>query len=238
MKKEIILLALIIALPILGAAQQENYAYLALVDKRINSAMVNDQYGLTEESLKNIEGSPYESSSFLPGAIYTTEKKLATNVPLRYNIFADEIEMKKSFSAEDSEYSSLVKDPEYFVKIRNDIYVFIMYNGSVDDGGYFNVLTDGKHYDLYKKSKVTFIDKQFGRTNYERDTPAHFKKSVAYYLVSEDGTFYELPNKKNKLIDVFSAKSKEIKKYIKDNNIDIKEEKGLVKIVDYYNSII
>ena len=57
-------------------------------------------------------------------------------------------EIKKNVS--DETYSALIKSPDIFVKIINEIYVFVPFNGSNEKGGYFNVLNDGKTYDLYK----------------------------------------------------------------------------------------
>ena len=227
----------IFLIPLSLLSQVNESAYLRMVDMRVNSDIVSEQYGLSEDDLKSIEGSPYENDAFLPGAIYTSEKVIAGNVLLRYNILSDEIEMKKQSNANNKEYSSLIKDPKYFAKIRNDIYVFVMKNGSIDEGGYFKVLSDGEHYDLYKKVTVEFIEKTFAKTSYGRDTPAQFKREDVYYLVSND-KFYELPNKKNKLIDVFNAKESEVKKYIKSENLNIKEEADLIKVINYYNSIL
>lgn len=192
-------------------------------------------FGLTEAEFEGIKDEAYVNPNFLPGKIFQGEELIKDNVPMRYNAHGDEIEIKKN-SFEES-YSALMKDPNIFVKIANDIYVFVPFQGNNEKGGYFNVLIDGQKYDLYKKVTAFFREPQKARTTYEKDTPPSFEKTVKYYLV-ENGTFLEMPSSKSKVIKMMGGKKDEIKKYIKDNNIDIDKEADLIKLVTYFDSIL
>ncbi len=130
-----------------------------------------------------------------------------------------------------------MKDPSIFVKIFNDIYLFVPFEGSNAKGGYFNVLSEGKTYDLYKKTTAIFREPQKARTNYERDSPPSFVKTVKYYLV-QDGTFLEMPSSKSKVIKMMDQKKGEIKTYIKQNNIDLDKEADMIKLVIYFDSLL
>jgi len=48
--------------------------------------------GIIEE--KDIEGSPYLNKEFVEGTIYTNQKNQYNNIPIRYNIYTDELEYR------------------------------------------------------------------------------------------------------------------------------------------------
>lgn len=150
---------------------------------------------------------------------------------LRYNIFADEIEIKDPTS---DSYSSLIKSPEFFAKINNDLYMYVL----GENGGYFKVLTEGKNYDLYKKSTVIYRDVVPPKDPYSRETPAQFTRNDIYYIVSKGGSFYELPNNRKKFVSIFKSNQKEIDQYIKKNKIDLKDEKDMIKVMNHIDSLI
>ncbi len=162
-------------------------------------------FGLTEAQFNSIKEEAYANPSFVQGKIFQEDKLIKDDVPMRYNAYADEIEIKKNTS--DENYSALIKDPNIFVKIFKDIYVFVPYEGSNEKGGYFNVLSDGKTYDLYKKTTATFREPQKARTNYERDSPPSFTKTTTYYLV-QNGTFLEMPSSKSKVLKMMDQEGR------------------------------
>jgi len=71
-----------------------------------------------------------------------------------------------------------------------------------------------------------------------KDNPARFTDNNVYYLVSDSGTFYELPSKSKAFSKIFLNKEKEIESYIKSRNLDLKNEKDVIAIVRYFNSLL
>jgi hypothetical protein len=192
-------------------------------------------FGLTEAEFDGIKDEAYVNPNFLVGNIYQDDKLLKTNIPMRYNAYADEIEIKSHVS--EKNYGALMKDPSIYVKINKDIYVFIPYEDSNEKGGYFNILADGKTYDLYKKTTAYFQEPQKARTSYQNDTPPTFGKATKYYLV-QNGKFFELPTNKAKVLKVMDSKKSELKTYIGENNLDVDKEADLIKVVTYYDSLL
>lgn len=192
-------------------------------------------FGLSEAQFEAIKNEAYANPNFLQGTIYQGEEAIKTNVLMRYNTYADEIEIKKNATAES--FSALIKAPDIFVKILNNIYVFVPYEGSNEKGGYFNVLSDGKTYDLYKKTKSEYRAPEKAKTSYQHDTPATFKKEITYYLVL-DGTFLQMPNSKSKILKMMDSKKGEMKNYIKENDIDLDKEVDLIKTISYFDSLL
>lgn len=192
-------------------------------------------FGLTEAEFATIKDDAYLNPNFLVGNIYQDDKLLKSNIPMRYNAFADEIEIKNHVSEEN--YGALMKDPSIYVKIGNDIYVFIPYEGSNEKGGYFNILADGKTYDLYKKTTAFFIEPQKAKTSYQRDMPPTFNKTTKYYLV-QNGTFLEMPTSKAKVLKMMDSNKSEVKTYIGENNLDVDKEADLIKVVTYFDALL
>ncbi len=232
--KKIITLALIAFTSIAGFSQAANNNY-DMYSRTIDINQKSLAFGLTEAQFDAIKGEAYANTNFLQGTIYQGDQAIKTEVPMRYNTFADEIEIKQY--ASDVNYSALIKSPDIFVKIVKEIYVFVPFKGSIEKGGYFNVLSDGKTYDLYKKTKSEFRAPRKAETSYQKDTPPSFVKTSTYYLV-QNGTFLEMPRSKSKILKMMDSKKAEMKKFIKDNNIDLDNEVDLTKTIKYFDSLL
>ncbi len=225
----------IAALLTISVFSQANNGGYDVYSRTIDINQKSLAFGLTEAQFNTIKDQAYSNSNFLEGNIYQGDKLARKNVLMRYNTFADEIEIKKNPTSEN--YTALIKDPNIFVKILRDIYVFVPYKGSNDQGGYFQVLADGKTYDLYKKTKSIFREAHKAKTSYDRDAPPSFEKTTTYYLV-QNGTFFEMPNRQSKILKMMDKKKKEIKNYISDNNLDLDKETDLTKLVIYFDSLL
>ncbi|HZW77596.1 MAG TPA: hypothetical protein VFF21_04740 [Flavobacteriaceae bacterium] len=191
-------------------------------------------FGLTEAEFEAIKDQAYANPNFIPGTIYQDNKPVRTGVPMRYNAFADEIEIKQSPSA--TEIGALMKDPNVYVKSGTQFYVFVPFRGSNEKGGYFNVLHEGKRFSLYKKVTATFKEAQKAQSNYARDTPPSFPKTTTYYLV-DNGTFLELPTGKSKIQNSFAGSKKDMNTFIKQNKLDLSNERDLIKAVAHYDQL-
>lgn len=189
-------------------------------------------FKLTEEQFELIKDEAYANPKFVTGTIYQDETPIKTGVPMRYNAHADEIEIESGPSS----YSALTKDPSIFVKIGPDVYVFAPFEGSRERGGYFNVLHEGKRYNLYKKVTSVFREAKPAASTYARDTPPSFQKSTVYYLV-DNGTFLEMPKGKSRIMKMMDGKRKEINDFVKVNKLDIDKEDDLIKVIAYFDSL-
>ena len=192
-------------------------------------------FGLTEAEFETIKDNAYANPNFITGNIYQEDQLIKSGVPMRFNAYADEIEIKRSPS--DETYSALVKDPSIYVKMGTDLYLLVPYKGSIEKGGYFSVLYDGKTYDLYKKTKTTFREAKEAKSTYERATPPSFIKTTTYYLV-EDGRFLEMPSSKKKILKMMDSKQSEMKEFIKKYRIDLEKEADLINAIIHFDSLL
>ncbi|MDP2687437.1 MAG: hypothetical protein Q8O62_09460 [Aequorivita sp.] len=214
-----------------GGANNHFNIYLRIID--INEKAIS--FGLSEAEFNGIKEEAYLNSNFMVGNIYQDENLIKAGVPMRYNAYADEIEIKNHVSEEN--YGALMKDESIYVKIEKDIYVFIPFDGSNEKGGYFNIIADGKTYDLYKKTKAVFEEPYTAATSYEKNKPASFTKESKYYLM-KNGTLYELPDNTSSILKMMEDKKQEVKVFVKKNNLDLHKEEDLSKIVLYFDSLL
>lgn len=233
--KKTLFIALLVASSTSLFSQANNKEFNLHV-RQIELSEKDAAFGLTQQQFEDTKGSPYSNEDFLEGKIFKDDKLVKSDIAMRYNLFSDEIEIKNSVS--DKTYSALLRDPDIFVKIFNDIYVFIPFEGSNEKGHYFKVSSEGKNFNLYKKESVVYKEPYYAKSTYDVSRSAEWAKSVSYYLVSKKGDFYELPNSRSKIIKAMSSKGKEVKTFMKKEKLDLDEESDLIKLVNYYNSLL
>ncbi len=236
MKK--ILLLLIVVLSI------TQVTYSQFSSKRFTSDLfILDEYikrqnkDINFKDTKTYTGTPYNNPSFLLGSIYKEGKLLAENVALRYNAIADEMEVKENLTSNDDDAKVLTKSQDIFVKIGLDIFVFVPYQGGIEEGGYFEVIYEGTQIDFYKKHIKDFDEAKKATSTITRDVPAKFTDDPEFYLVTKTGKFYQFPKSRGKKLKVFGDKEKEMKKWVKSNNIDVNSEKDLLRAVKYFEKL-
>ena len=225
----------LLALGTTGVFAQASNSQYDIYARTIDLNQKSLSFGLTEAAFEAIKDEAYDNPNFLLGKIFQEDQVLKDNVPMRYNAYADEIEIKKNES--DQSYGALIKDPDIFVKVGKEIYVFVPYQGSNEKGGYFSVLADGKNYGLYKKTTAVFRGPRVAETSYQRDTPPSFQKTTTYYLV-KDGQFLEIPSNKSRVLRMMDSKKKEMNAFIKSNKIDLTKESDLIKTITYFDSLL
>lgn len=186
-----------------------------------------------------VVGDTYLSTHWKNSTILLYEKdKLIEGYPVRYDIQLDELEIKarngikvlkgskiKSFVWADS----ITRIPEYFVNAKD-----YKNEDNVPFTGFFQVLADGTH-PLFKK---TFIDIKKADYNIRFNVGSHddkiLKKSEFYTV--KNNQVIELPAGRKKLIMLFSDKSEEMEKFMKDNDLASNKEGHLKILFDHYNT--
>jgi hypothetical protein len=203
------------------------------IEQNNNRQQRFDKYTLEENSI----GTPYNHPDYLVGNVYKGNALWATNVALRYNAVADEIEVKESLESADEDARLIPKDPDIFVKIVNDIYVFIPFQGKIEDGGYFHVMFEGKKLDLYKKLKKRVIPGRTASSSFTQDVPTEFRDESQYFLVTKSGRFFQLPDERSKKFDIFGANKEVVLEYVKNNDLNPEKEDDLLQIIQFYDGV-
>jgi hypothetical protein len=218
-------------------AQQFNGRQFVSALTQIDENIKRNSLGIDFEDSASYKGTPYNNPSYLLGNVYEAKELMATNVALRYNAIADEIEIKESLSTPNSEAKLLPKSPDIFVKIANDLFVFAPFQGGIEKGGYFQVMFEGKKYDLFKKLIKEFTPEKKASSSITTDMPARFKDAPVYFIVTKEGKFYELPESRKQKLKVFGSNKNLISDFVKENRLDLNIETDLIRVMQYYDGI-
>ena len=87
---------LIFALLLISSIQikaQYNYNVIPIMDSFRILEMTEKDINITLSEV-DIEGTPYLDDEFIKGTVYTTSKQKIIDIPVRYNIYNDNLEFK------------------------------------------------------------------------------------------------------------------------------------------------
>jgi hypothetical protein len=207
--------------------QRQTERFVFTMSERYNS----------REFLEDYDGTPYNSDSFLLGNVYIKNELSKSDVAMRYNVYSDEIEIKKSLQDDDNEITALVKSPDIYVIILNDTFVYVPKGKGLEKGGYFQVLTKGTFYNLYKKLGKKYYEAKKAKTSFERDVPAKFEDRAYYYIHFSNGGVVEIPDgSKKKMYKAFGESENDVKNYCKEKGLDITKENDLKRVITYLDT--
>ena len=184
---------------------------------------------------KNTMGSIYANKEFQTGSVYKDGNVVASNVALRYNVQAEEIEMKAKTN---STVANVIKTSENIsVRILNNDFVYLISPDKNQKAGYFMVIAEGGKITVYKKIIKDFIEGKKSANSYSRDIPDTFKEKEQLYIVSAAGSLTKLPKGKTKREKLLVSQQNQMSSYIQTNNLNLRKEKDFNKALDYFNAL-
>ena len=172
------LITLLILFSSIGVSfSQVDYQISSAMDFFRANKMATGEYKnqLTES---DIQGSPYLNDDFLNGIVFTTSKIQFVDIPLRYNIYNDDIE----FKTHDNKILAM-STPEIIEKVKFGEYtmVYIPYASAKKmRRGFFVLLEDGAA-KLYARPQVHYRQPEEPGA-YKEATPAKFLEKTRYLL--------------------------------------------------------
>lgn len=218
------------------------YGYAQAVDANNNSLNALATYGpdganigsssIVRNPPRPIDGTVYLFESWNNKAIaVTTEgKAIRINSTINFNAKRNAVEAK----TDDKEtiFTFDFKDIDKFV-INNRVFKNVY---SPVDGSYrvFEVIAETDDFEIYKNYT---IDIREGNPN-----PLLARANDKYimrdnYYVKRGKSFKRMKLKKSEILKAAGSKSSVVEQYAKDNNLNFKSEKDLLKIVSYYRTL-
>ena len=186
--------------------------------------------------LSSVVGSPYEQETFVFGKATEKLTNNSMNYYLRYNVYNDEIQMK--INLDDDKIVGLIKSLNHYAVINNKEYHYMSYsdNDKSINEGYFILVSNDFENSLYLKKIVKFKLGQPEKDSFRKAIPSAFKNFERYYYQKER-VLFQLPTKKKDFLLHFSDKKEDLKKFMKAEKINLKDEKDLIKLFKYYDSL-
>lgn len=177
------------------------------------------------------DGSPYLFNEYKPGSIVLKGNSKSTEIPIRYNVYDDQVEYK-----EKGKTLALMKDTALVESFLIDGKRFILtpIAHKKENMSFVEVLVEGK-FSLYRKYIVDFQPAVEAK-GYQDPSPPTFKMESPIYFLKSEGSFEKVKGMKDmakKLTDY----SDELNKYIKSNKLKMKRDEDLVEFMGYLNSL-
>ncbi|WP_190809633.1 hypothetical protein [Flagellimonas sp. S3867] len=186
--------------------------------------------------LSDIRGSMYFDEDFIMGKVYLGDQYYGSYL-MRYNAYADEMEAKKT---EKHEAEAISKSTRLTFEIGNEKYVLKSFVDNEKNfvEGYLSELISNDKYSLYHKKTKNFKEGKKPETSYHEPVPPQFLTSNTYYIAVGEKNPQRLKNSKKALMEFIPKENHgQVKKFIKENNVSLKEKEHLIKLIDYVNSI-
>ncbi len=175
----------------------------------------------------NIDGSPYYSKDFKESVVYLKDGRWG-KLPLRYDLFLDEIEFMK-----DNKTLWLIKTEIKKIQLGTESLVVSSLSESSGKLGYLFLQDSGK-YTLYSKKAVEYRP-YVEPKGYADPIPEKFEpKRDEFYLQIETNPLKKFRTKKE-LLSLLGNKS-EIETYIKKEKIKTDKAEDLKKLFNYLNT--
>lgn len=186
-----------------------------------------------KKNTARITGTAYLMENFTPGTIYYRDTIIG-KYPLRYNIYAEEFELKK----EDTIHAvATASDIEIVLNKRKFVFKYYK-NRDVEEFGYFEVASENEKCTLLKKYRKVFTESKSAVTSFDVDVPARFVNLEDFFVLFGDEEIVEVKPKNKYVIKLFKARGVDIKPYIRENNLNVKELEDLINVVEYCNSLL
>ncbi|WP_445381432.1 hypothetical protein [Robiginitalea sp. IMCC43444] len=214
-----------------GAAQGATAGSIATLLGPVNEALEK-----RSKEWEDFQGSPYVSNDFQKTEVYYKEEKVGS-IYYRYNALNEEVEIKET--PLQPGIRALGRDKNISLMIQGkpmSFKTFIDVNGNTMNG-YLTHLVDGKTYDLYKRIHVKFTEGSPAQNSFVKAIPSRFSQFIEYYVQKKGvNRVDELTLKNRQLYKIAGAEEKDkIKTFLKDYDIDLNEEKDLIKTFEFLN---
>lgn len=193
----------------------------------------------SREDKTDIKGSPFYNKDFMFGELELVDGSTVKGL-FRYNIYDQELEIIVKRD------TLIITDP---TKIKNFdfsgkkfIYSLILEDGKKTDfisGAYFETVNNGECKLLIKRRinlrENTFTDYYGGGGG---DGSQRYIPELTYFIKkSDDKPAVKLKKSKKFILNYFDDYKDEINDYISSQNLSVRDEQDIIKIIEYYNQL-
>ncbi len=216
----------------LTVAYKQTYAQQPGVNFSANSE------GLTVNGdlYKDMNGSPYLFNDWVKGNIQLEDGTIYNNLNLKYDqvrellIFLADDNTSKRFSAPVKAFTLTNADDKDWPRIT-------FRNGfkAIDGGNektYYEVLADGNTLLLKRTEKKIVDERAPGSLIVSKQISATTK-----YYISSNNRISKIKKDKKSVLEVLGNKQSDLETYIKNNNLNLKEDADLIRLIEYYNTL-
>lgn len=217
-------------------------AQISRNDSRINDAFTDLTNRIKPSSTNfgntDFKGSAYFDTAFKEATLVYFGKPLEEQVYLRYNAFADEMEMSLNSFATSTD-QALIKNSKISCIINKQVYKYLpLKNGNefLGRAGYVQEIHKGNRYSLYLRKRKVFREGKKARTSLERSFPPRFIDETEWYLQKGEGALEFFKPTKKYLKFHFKTNQKRLESFLKNNKGDLKNIETIKDLISYMDS--
>ncbi|MGD9931285.1 MAG: hypothetical protein AB7U05_14790 [Mangrovibacterium sp.] len=179
----------------------------------------------------DIKGSPYLHDDFAPSRILSQDSSLYSEVPLRYNIYSDNIE----FTNRNGEVMEILDPDRYqLFMVGEESFMHLSFaDGNTIEKGYFQVLVSGPN-QLLKRYRISYRPAEPAKPFKDPEPPKFVHMQPDLYI-SVNGQPAEKITNTRKAFDLLQPVKPEIADWVKNEKLNLKKEEDLIQLIQYSN---
>lgn len=222
-------------LQMLAAQNQITQSQLSLtrLQTRTSMGLYNSIDQISPDA--TVVGTPYVDDNWQNAVVLLLDGDRFTNIPVRYDIYSDIIEIKVGDQVKGLEGS---KTSSFSLASNGNERKFIRasrFKTATPVSGFMEVLDSGKM-QLLKHYTVTIVKPDYSpQMNVGSRDYRVLHQYALYYVMG--GIVNEVPKQRKKFLSIFGDRQKEISVFIRQEHIDLKDETGIQKVFKLYNSL-
>ena len=184
-----------------------------------------------------VQGTRYYEDEFKLSDLEYFGIKLESIGYMRYDAYNDVIEMASTPDVEGSEIL-LLKNSDVIATINKKEYVFLEYDDEdiMNKKGYMIRLFNGNNYSLYQKKVKIFKEAEKTIAGITESQPPRYTSKTDFYIQTRDQKPELIKISKKNLINFFENQT-EVKEFIKENKLKVREIESIISIIEFANKI-
>lgn len=184
-----------------------------------------------------VQGTRYYEDEFKLSDLEYFGRKLESIGYMRYDAYNDVIEMASTPDVEGSEIL-LLKNSDVIATINKKEYVFLEYDDEdiKNKKGYMIRLYSGNNYSLYQKKVKIFKEAEKTIAGITESQPPRYTSKTDFYIQTRDQKPELIKISKKNLINFFENQT-EVKEFIKENKLKVREIESIISIIEFANKI-
>jgi len=180
-------------------------------------------------------GTPMLNEDFMNGTIYFHTDRKVSDLMINYNIYTGKLLYKK----EGQTYEVNTNDVLYFTVTEPEKNKLQMYQQEyipqASRREFIQVLYEGKT-TLYKRMVKEFQESDYKNPYSDAKRYDEYTDRILY-MVKHNWEMKEFNPRKKSVLELFSDQADHVGVYLKEEEINLRSEDDLIKLIDYYNKL-
>jgi hypothetical protein len=205
-----------------------------VVSKLQQQVWMDKKLATADPNYTNVKGTPLIFEKFQNGNFYFSNKTFITDRLINYNCYVDEV----LFSDEKNIYKATSQDIDYFTITSSENGSILLFKqvflSSEKKRIFMQVLYQGKSV-LFKRYRKEFLKADVGQPYGSNRQMDEYNDYYEYYVSVYGKEPVILKPRKSAAAEIFSDKSEIMEEFFKKEKINLKDEKDLIRLIEYYD---